>query len=102
MSKKIEWDKESLQKIEQNSYFKWVDAGKPNGRSQEFWNEAEQELIQERHYDSIDEEVIEVNFRPKTKKQPWFYGDIPLDIQTEYVHVKTSYFQFPKWMSQIT
>lgn len=32
-------------KVKALAYQKWVDAGKPEGRDKEFWNEAEQEVL---------------------------------------------------------
>jgi hypothetical protein len=39
----------TLNEIRNLAYSKWVAAGRPNGDSQRFWLEAEQELLRERN-----------------------------------------------------
>jgi hypothetical protein len=36
-------DKQTHRDIEQIAYFKWIDAGKPEGKSDEFWKQASEE-----------------------------------------------------------
>lgn len=88
---KHEWDEETRKQIEEISYFKWIDAGRPAGMEQQFWEEAEREMASKKHYDAVEEEIIEINFRRPGKKGPkheWsgngWKGDSHLDTGYYY------------------
>lgn len=55
--KKAEVEASQLQikkDIEKIAYFKWIDAGRPEGRSEEFWNQAVEQYYYADHDDYYD------------------------------------------------
>jgi hypothetical protein len=61
------WDEETLEQIEQIAYFKWIDAGRPSGMHQHFWDLAEKEMLEKT---AGIEEVVEISYR-KPKRKGW-------------------------------
>ena len=61
-----QWTNKEKKEISDIAYFKWIDAGCPDGMDQFFWNQAVKEKLDER--DSF--EIIEVNLtKPKPAKK---------------------------------
>lgn len=57
--------------IEEVSYFKWIDAGRPSGLERFFWEAAEREVLISECLNLIphsDEEMIEITFKPPKRK----------------------------------
>ncbi len=62
------WSEKELKEIEENAYFKWIDAGRPNGDSSHFWRQAEKE------YNKNEIEVIRLNYHAPIKSSPSYGG----------------------------
>ncbi len=71
------WSEKEINEIKDKAYFKWVEAGRPDGRDQEFWDVAEKEYA--------ETYIIEVNLPPKQRRR-WGGYQAPSFLDVGYFY----------------
>lgn len=79
-------DNEILEAIEKSAYFKWEEAGRPEGRSDQFWIEAEDDVRRSLVRQPFDQGYIFVQDYPNITHTP-----VIIDPETERNPIEESF-----------